>query len=96
MARIAPWRAVSAFLQSADHQIASVASAESARRLYARQPVKRARTSIVPERFDSLLHLWGSREYLTEREIERLMEAAKQNRSGHRDVRPVDDSLHTR
>ena len=26
-----------------------------------------------------------SREYLTEREVERLIEAAKQNRSGHRD-----------
>ena len=25
-----------------------------------------------------------SREYLTEREVERLIEAAKQNRSGHR------------
>jgi hypothetical protein len=39
-----------------------------------------------------------SREYLTEREVERLMEAAKQNRSGHRDanVPPVDDSLRSR
>jgi type 1 fimbriae regulatory protein FimB/type 1 fimbriae regulatory protein FimE len=27
-----------------------------------------------------------SREYLTEREVERLIEAAKQNRSGHRDA----------
>ena len=27
----------------------------------------------------------SSREYLTEREVERLIEAAKQNRSGHRD-----------
>ena len=26
------------------------------------------------------------REYLTEREVERLIEAAKQNRSGHRDA----------
>ena len=26
------------------------------------------------------------REYLTEREVERLVEAAKQNRSGHRDA----------
>jgi hypothetical protein len=26
----------------------------------------------------------GSRDYLTEREVERLIEAAKQNRSGHR------------
>ena len=39
-----------------------------------------------------------SREYLTEREVERLIEAAKQNRCGHRDdnVPPVDDSLHSR
>ena len=39
-----------------------------------------------------------SREYLTEREVERLIEAAKQNRSGHRDanVPPFDDSLHSR
>ena len=28
-----------------------------------------------------------SREYLTDREVERLIEAAKQNRSGHRDAR---------
>jgi hypothetical protein len=27
-----------------------------------------------------------SREYLTDREVERLIEAAKQNRSGHRDA----------
>ena len=27
-----------------------------------------------------------SREYLTDREVERLVEAAKQNRSGHRDA----------
>ena len=27
-----------------------------------------------------------SREYLTEREVERLIEAAKRNRSGHRDA----------
>jgi hypothetical protein len=39
-----------------------------------------------------------SREYLSEREVERLIEAAKQNRAGHRDanVPPVDDSLHSR
>jgi integrase len=30
-----------------------------------------------------------SREYLTEREVERLMEAAKQNRSGHRDATAI-------
>ena len=30
-----------------------------------------------------------SREYLTEREIERLVEAAKQNRSGHRDATAI-------
>jgi integrase len=30
-----------------------------------------------------------SREYLTEREVERLMEAAKQNRSGHRDTTAI-------
>ena len=30
-----------------------------------------------------------SREYLTDREVERLIEAAKQNRSGHRDDRVV-------
>ena len=30
-----------------------------------------------------------SREYLTEREIERLIEAAKQNRSGHRDATAI-------
>ncbi len=38
------------------------------------------------------------REYLTEREVERLIKAANQNRSGHRDanVPPVDDSLHSR
>jgi hypothetical protein len=29
------------------------------------------------------------REYLTEREVERLMEAAKQNRSGHRDATAI-------
>ena len=27
-----------------------------------------------------------SREYLTDREVERIIEAAKQNRSGHRDA----------
>jgi integrase len=32
---------------------------------------------------------WRSREYLTEREIERLIEAAKQNRSGHRDATAI-------
>jgi hypothetical protein len=32
-----------------------------------------------------------SREYLTEREVERLIEAAKQNRSGHRNA--TDDQL---
>jgi integrase len=31
----------------------------------------------------------GSREYLTEREVERLIEAAKQNRSGHRDATAI-------
>jgi integrase len=30
-----------------------------------------------------------SREYLTEREVERLIEAAKQNRSGHRDATAI-------
>jgi integrase len=30
-----------------------------------------------------------SREYLTDREIERLIEAAKQNRSGHRDATAI-------
>ena len=30
-----------------------------------------------------------SREYLTDREVEGLIEAAKQNRSGHRDDRVV-------
>jgi hypothetical protein len=30
-----------------------------------------------------------SREYLTEREVERLIEAAKQNRSGHRDAAAI-------
>jgi type 1 fimbriae regulatory protein FimB/type 1 fimbriae regulatory protein FimE len=30
-----------------------------------------------------------SREYLTDREVERLIEAAKQNRSGHRDATAV-------
>jgi type 1 fimbriae regulatory protein FimB/type 1 fimbriae regulatory protein FimE len=30
-----------------------------------------------------------SREYLTEREVERLVEAAKQNRSGHRDATAI-------
>ena len=30
-----------------------------------------------------------SREYLIEREVERLMEAAKQNRSGHRDATAI-------
>ena len=29
------------------------------------------------------------REYLTEREVERLIEAAKQNRSGHRDATAI-------
>ena len=29
------------------------------------------------------------REYLTDREVERLMEAAKQNRSGHRDATAI-------
>jgi hypothetical protein len=32
-----------------------------------------------------------SREYLTEREVERLIEAAKQNRSGHRDATTILD-----
>jgi hypothetical protein len=36
------------------------------------------------------------REYLTEREAERLMEAAKQNRHRDTNVPPVDDSLHSR
>jgi integrase len=31
----------------------------------------------------------GRREYLTEREVERLIEAAKQNRSGHRDATAI-------
>jgi hypothetical protein len=31
----------------------------------------------------------GSRDYLTEREVERLIEAAKQNRSGHRDATTI-------
>ena len=31
----------------------------------------------------------GRREYLTEREVERLMEAAKENRSGHRDATAI-------
>jgi integrase len=31
----------------------------------------------------------GSREYLTEREVERLVEATKQNRSGHRDATAI-------
>jgi integrase len=31
----------------------------------------------------------GSRDYLTEREVERLIEAAKQNRSGHRDATAI-------
>jgi type 1 fimbriae regulatory protein FimB/type 1 fimbriae regulatory protein FimE len=31
----------------------------------------------------------GARDYLTEREIERLIEAAKQNRSGHRDAMAI-------
>jgi type 1 fimbriae regulatory protein FimB/type 1 fimbriae regulatory protein FimE len=30
-----------------------------------------------------------SREYLTDREVERLIEAAKQNRSGHRDATTI-------
>jgi integrase len=30
-----------------------------------------------------------SREYLTDREVERLIEAAKQNRSGHRDATAI-------
>ena len=30
-----------------------------------------------------------SRKYLTEREVERLIEAAKQNRSGHRDATTI-------
>ena len=30
-----------------------------------------------------------SREYLTDREVERLIEAAKQNRSGHRDAAAI-------
>jgi hypothetical protein len=30
-----------------------------------------------------------SREYLTDREVERLVEAAKQNRSGHRDATAI-------
>jgi site-specific recombinase XerD len=30
-----------------------------------------------------------SRDYLTEREVERLIEAAKQNRSGHRDATAI-------
>ena len=30
-----------------------------------------------------------SREYLTEREVERLIEAAKQNRCGHRDATAI-------
>src|SRR6516165_5620976 len=30
-----------------------------------------------------------SREYLTERDVERLIEAAKQNRSGHRDATAI-------
>jgi integrase len=30
-----------------------------------------------------------SREYLTEREVERLIEAAKRNRSGHRDATAI-------
>ena len=29
------------------------------------------------------------REYLTDREVERLIEAAKQNRSGHRDATAI-------
>ena len=31
----------------------------------------------------------GARDYLTEREVERLIEAAKQNRSGHRDATTI-------
>jgi integrase len=31
----------------------------------------------------------GGRDYLTEREVERLIEAAKQNRSGHRDATTI-------
>ena len=31
----------------------------------------------------------SSREYLTDREVERLIEAAKQNRSGHRDATAI-------
>jgi hypothetical protein len=30
-----------------------------------------------------------SREYLTDREVERLIEAAKENRSGHRDATAI-------
>jgi hypothetical protein len=30
-----------------------------------------------------------SREYLTDREVERLIEAARQNRSGHRDAAAI-------
>ena len=33
-----------------------------------------------------------SREYLIDREVERLIEAAKQNRSGHRDATPTEPS----
>jgi integrase len=49
---------------------------------------------------NSRLHEWAptsvnvtvrrrSREYLTEREVERLIEAARQNRCGHRDATAI-------
>jgi hypothetical protein len=35
----------------------------------------------------------GGRHYLTEREVERLIEAAKQNRCGHRDAKTADSVI---
>ena len=41
--------------------------------------------TVMPRRRKNADHLW-SREYLTEHEVEALMEAARQNRHGHRDA----------
>jgi integrase len=46
----------------------------------------------LPERASTSVNVTvrrRSREYLTEREVERIIEAAKQNRSGHRDATAI-------
>jgi integrase len=48
--------------------------------------------SPLRERASTLVNITvgrGGRDYLTEREVERLIEAAKQNRCGHRDATAI-------